>query len=146
MLLTGIEPASQWHMILSHACLPISPQERIGTGDGTWTHTPHPETRFKRVVSAISPHQHFEHLGGNRTLNDFQILQRSAFLCNIIRFVYSDTTWHLPTMHRDKCCTETRWFWTIRMGIEPTTSCVTGKHSDQLNYRTIYRCPLQRHL
>jgi len=53
---------------------------------------------------------YFKHLGGNRTLNDFQILQRSAFLCNIIRFVYSDTTWHLPTMHRDKCCTETRWF------------------------------------
>lgn len=34
----------------------------------------------------------FEHLGGNRTLNDFQILQRSALLCNIIQFVYSDAT------------------------------------------------------
>ena len=40
----------------------------------------------------IRVHQYIEHLGMNRTLNDFQILQRSAFLYNIILFVYSDTT------------------------------------------------------
>src|SRR5690606_39965765 len=26
----------------------------------------------------------------------------------------------------------------VRTGLEPATSCVTGRHSNQLNYRTIY--------
>ena len=26
----------------------------------------------------------------------------------------------------------------IRMGLEPTTSAVTGRHSNQLNYRTVF--------
>ncbi len=28
----------------------------------------------------------------------------------------------------------------IRMGLEPTTSAVTGRHSNQLNYRTVLAC------
>ena len=28
----------------------------------------------------------------------------------------------------------------VRTGLEPATSCVTGRHSNQLNYRTIYDC------
>ena len=27
----------------------------------------------------------------------------------------------------------------VRTGLEPATSCVTGRHSNQLNYRTILR-------
>ena len=27
----------------------------------------------------------------------------------------------------------------VRTGLEPATSCVTGRHSNQLNYRTIYK-------
>ena len=26
----------------------------------------------------------------------------------------------------------------VRTGLEPATSCVTGRHSNQLNYRTLY--------
>ena len=26
----------------------------------------------------------------------------------------------------------------VRTGLEPATSCVTGRHSNQLNYRTIW--------
>jgi hypothetical protein len=26
----------------------------------------------------------------------------------------------------------------VRTGLEPATSCVTGRHSNQLNYRTIF--------
>ena len=28
----------------------------------------------------------------------------------------------------------------VRTGLEPATSCVTGRHSNQLNYRTICNC------
>ncbi len=28
----------------------------------------------------------------------------------------------------------------VRTGLEPATSCVTGRHSNQLNYRTIFGC------
>ncbi len=27
----------------------------------------------------------------------------------------------------------------VRTGLEPATSAVTGRHSNQLNYRTVYR-------
>ena len=27
----------------------------------------------------------------------------------------------------------------VRTGLEPATSCVTGRHSNQLNYRTTYK-------
>jgi hypothetical protein len=27
----------------------------------------------------------------------------------------------------------------VRTGLEPATSCVTGRHSNQLNYRTVLR-------
>jgi hypothetical protein len=27
----------------------------------------------------------------------------------------------------------------VRTGLEPATSCVTGRHSNQLNYRTFFR-------
>ncbi len=35
----------------------------------------------------------------------------------------------------------TAWLWpkhkmAVRTGLEPATSCVTGRHSNQLNYRT----------
>ncbi|CAI8748748.1 hypothetical protein EMIT013CA1_180003 [Bacillus sp. IT-13CA1] len=29
----------------------------------------------------------------------------------------------------------------VRTGLEPATSCVTGRHSNQLNYRTILIAP-----
>ena len=29
----------------------------------------------------------------------------------------------------------------VRTGLEPATSCVTGRHSNQLNYRTSVTCP-----
>ena len=28
----------------------------------------------------------------------------------------------------------------VRTGLEPATSCVTGRHSNQLNYRTQFIC------
>jgi hypothetical protein len=31
-----------------------------------------------------------------------------------------------------------RGFFAVRTGLEPATSAVTGRHSNQLNYRTIY--------
>ena len=33
----------------------------------------------------------------------------------------------------------------VRTGLEPATSCVTGRHSNQLNYRTGYYFDLKRY-
>ncbi len=42
-------------------------------------------------------------------------------------------------MKNKKTSVEQRFFYfeAVRTGLEPATSCVTGRHSNQLNYRTI---------
>lgn len=39
-----------------------------------------------------------------------------------------------------KPLTFVKGFQAVRMGLEPTTSGVTGPHSNQLNYRTVFCC------
>lgn len=39
-----------------------------------------------------------------------------------------------------KPLTKVKGFQAVRMGLEPTTSGVTGPHSNQLNYRTVFCC------
>ena len=39
-----------------------------------------------------------------------------------------------------KPLTFVKGFQAVRMGLEPTTSGVTGPHSNQLNYRTVFYC------
>lgn len=93
VLVMGLEPILRIRKHgLSVLCLPISPHQHMGVY-GLWAsvvrYTPNLKTDSNR--HDLTPF-YFEHLGGNRTLNDFQVLQRSAFLCDIILFVYSDTT------------------------------------------------------
>ena len=40
----------------------------------------------------------------------------------------------------EKPLTFVKGFQAVRMGLEPTTSGVTGPHSNQLNYRTVFCC------
>ena len=70
----------------------------------------------------------------------------TAWLCR--HFMERKTRLELATPTLARWCSTTELFphLATRMGVEPMTSAVTGRHSNQLNYRAILCCSHQQQI